>query len=256
MAAPSVVSSISASPSGTSNVTTHNVDVTSLSLSSGDLAIMLFMCDGGLATTDITATPTGWTIPTNGSQNNSDRITARVLYRFCDGTSAYETGNQAFTTNVAERSLALTIKISGHHASTAPECANATANSGANPDPPSLTPAGGADDYLFLAFGVLDRSAAATAVFSAGPSGYSGFTAIETDQVTGGVAAGWAYKQTTGASSDDPGVFTISTAEDSITFTVAVYPGAATSAAKRLLLQNLSRGYGPDRVAGLGGELQ
>lgn len=97
---------------------------------------------------------------------------------------------------------------------------SSTTGSTANPDPPSLTPSGGAKDYLWLTVVAHDAQVVATAA----PTGFSNLNSI-TAAATGGVSISWA-SQNLNASTIDPDPFTAA-AEQFIAVTLAVSPANA-----------------------------
>ena len=72
-------------------------------------------------------------------------------------------------------------------------------------DPPSITPFVGTQDYLWFAEAAVNGNSA----ISAGPSGYSNFTASGTSS---NVTLATAWKQSTAATTENPGAFTNSSA--------------------------------------------
>ena len=82
---------------------------------------------------------------------------------------------------------------------------NGSSGTSATADPPSLTPFGGTQDYLWFALASVNGNTS----ISAGPSGYSNFTASST---TTNVTLATAWKQATAATTENPGAFTNSNA--------------------------------------------
>lgn len=127
-------------------------------------------------------------------------------------------------------------EITGYDTAIAPESTEAV-GTGANPDPPNITPAGGPKDFLILVFGGLDGE---TQNFTA-PSGYTeGNTATMTSG-TGGAAASncrglGVGQRFTNISSENPAAFTAAAPSNGWTASIiAIHPaGAATP--KSLLL--------------------
>jgi hypothetical protein len=114
------------------------------------------------------------------------------------------------------------IRVTGAHASTASEVTTASGDATAA-NPPSITPSGGANDYLVIA--VAGHAAVSAAAFTAGPSGYSGFLNSGASSGGSAVSIATATKQLSSATTEDPGTFT---AGGSNRFwaaaTIAVYP--------------------------------
>ena len=82
---------------------------------------------------------------------------------------------------------------------------NGSSGTSATADPPSLTPFGGTQDYLWFAEAAVNGNTS----ISAGPSGYSNFTASSNST---GVTLATAWKQATAATTENPGAFTNSSA--------------------------------------------
>jgi len=112
---------------------------------------------------------------------------------------------------------------------------NGAAGSSTAADPPSLTPFGGTQDYLWFAL----ASVKANTAISAGPSGYSNFTASSNST---SVTLGTAWKQSTATTADNPSAFT-NTSTNWVANTFAVWDtvgggggGGSTRAATNMLL--------------------
>ena len=152
--------------------------------------------------------------------NNGIHCTAAVFKRELTGSD-----DGTFTISPSKRGSWIFVEYEG-----SPDLANieATTGTGAGSDAdcPSHTPSGGSDDYLYIAFAGIDRSAAA----SVAPSGYSNLLS-ENPGSGASATTNIAEKSTTASSSDNPGPFD-SNAEDYVVMTVSVPPasgGAVTS---------------------------
>jgi len=147
--------------------------------------------------------------------NNSTHCTAAVFKRELTGSD-----DGTFTISPSVRGSWIFVEYEG-----SPDIANVEATTGtgagSNADPPSHTPSGGSDDYLYEAFAGIDRSAAA----SAAPSGYSGFLS-ENPGSGASATTNIAYKSTTSSTSENPGTFT-SSSEDYVVMTVSIPPASA-----------------------------
>jgi hypothetical protein len=178
----------------------------------GDLALVL----GRFAGNAGTATFTGYNAIDSGNvwpldPDASDDWTW-IWWRVCDGTEG-ATDAMSWTNSV--KGAFIYYRITGHGvpagSSTSQFVTAGTGTpvgTGANPDPPALTPALGAADWLWIAFCGLDSE---TATPSAAPSGYSNL--VTANSGTGGAVAtnciiGSATKQATAATTENPGVFT------------------------------------------------
>ena len=95
---------------------------------------------------------------------------------------------------------------------------NGATGSSTTADPPTLTPFGGTQDYLWFALAGVKLDTA----ISAGPSGYSNFTASSNST---GVTLATAWKQATAATTENPGAFT-NTSTNWVANTFAVWDTA------------------------------
>lgn len=215
-AARQTTAQVSADPSNV-NFTTN------VSYSSGDLGLII----GRVGATVTQNLPSGWTfLLNNNTADASDDVTS-VIYRQCDGT---EGTFLAWDLSAAAKAGYVAYRITGaaDPATRAPEISTVTIGTGANADPPAVTPTGGSKDYLFIAVYTCDGVNAA----SSPPSGYSN---LSTGQSSGGAAGtnaivSSASKQAT-ASTEDPGTFTNSAPNSgNSTFTIAIHPPAAVAA--------------------------
>jgi len=109
---------------------------------------------------------------------------------------------------------------------------NGASNTTGSADPPALTPFGGTQDYLWFALAGVKADTA----ISAGPSGYSNFTASSN---TTGVTLATAWKQSTAATTENPGTFT-NTSTNWVANTFAVWDtvggGGGTHVATNMLM--------------------
>lgn len=193
------------------NTTSHLVNLPTMPASVGSLLIVLFSVDGNPSVT----WPSGWSSLFATANGSTNRLEAR--YRVADGT---EVGTITLTTSASEGSAHTTYRITGHNSSTdPPEAGISATGTNTNPDPPSLTPTGGAKDYLWLAVQGNDGNRSTDAY----PTNY-----------TNGINNRWASANGVGvgsarrllnAASDNPGTFTISSSDDWVAQTLAVHPG-------------------------------
>lgn len=149
--------------------------------------------------------PTGWSdIPTMSQAGGASVGQLNGFYKISDGTEGGTTPTwTAGTGTTAEWHV---IRVSNWHGTTPPEAATTSGDSSAA-DPPSLSPSWGSDTNLWIS--IAGHSAASTAAWSAGSSGYYGF--MDSGASSGGSAVSLAsnYRDNT-ASSEDPGAFTVS----------------------------------------------
>ena len=199
-----------------SNVTSHTVDLPA-SISSGDLLIILFTVDAAPTIT----WPSGYTEFADDQRGSTVR--GAVAYRQADGT---EGATITVTTGSSQFSTHNTYRITGHEdpATQAPEAASADGGSNA-PNPPSLTPTGGAEDFLWLAACGHDLGGQSITAF---PTNYSNGISINQTNESNGCGAGSAERDLN-ASSEDPGTFSLSGSMAWVAFTVAIHPASVVA---------------------------
>ena len=120
-----------------------------------------------------------------------------------DGTE--DGGTFDVTLNTSQMASWFVAAIDGWDGSQAPDISAQASGFSTSPDPASVTPAAGSGNYLYWAIGI----GPGTRTWSGFPSGYAD-TGSVTPSVSGNSSIAWASKETTASSSDDPGVFTIS----------------------------------------------
>ena len=202
----------------TSNTTSHTVTLPG-SISAGNLLIAVFSY--GITGNTVTF-PAGWNAIANGAaeQTNGSDEGIATAWRKADGS---EGANITVTTGVNARSASVVLRITGHidPATQVPEAANTVGLNG-SADPPSLTPTGGAKDYLWIACGANSHLDS----YTGAPTDYSNLTATEADTGTAGNSSqvGTAERQLN-AASEDPGAFTgANAAAEWAAVTIAVHP--------------------------------
>ena len=184
------------------------------------LAVCLSIVEGGSTVSATWDTGYTWTALTS-SENGTSAIKQECKATTAVGDEDSGTINVALDASEDLQAVAWSIPDAAAIGTSPPE-GTATGGGSATPDPASLSPSGGSDDYLWLVhvtyqFG--DKT------FSGYSSGYSG-----TGELTAGNAAigsGYEYKQST-ASSEDPGTLTLSGSRIYRASTIALYPSAAT----------------------------
>ena len=185
----------------------------------GDLLIVWFCNSASSGNWD---TPSGWTLlsPADGSV---EIFWKEAVASEPDPVSGEAGGNAAGW---------FTARITGAEdpATQAPELTEATGTS-STPDPPSITPTGGSNDYLFLA---TDVNFDGRRTVSTGPSGYSLDQTFATGGGPSGGTGGLASLGKT-ATTEDPGTFGISGSSFWETHTIAVHPPGAPPARSRVV---------------------
>lgn len=219
---------------GTVKSTSFATSVTSMavnypaSTTSGDLLV---------AISGVRNSGTWSTIPSGWSQLVAPFAAGGVgdMTVFTKTASGTEGGTTAtWVASVATTASWLTVDISGWDGTTTPEFA--TKNSGGTPSTNSfnaVTPASGADNYLWLALYVTTANGTTA---SAAPTNYLGFVTNSVSSGGSQVGASFAYRQLN-ASSETPGSFTTSADRWWMTTTLAIKPsGGSTPTAHNLTL--------------------
>jgi hypothetical protein len=203
-----------------STVNTGSINATAPSgIASGDLLIAIAACDGNRSF----VWDTGWVELADNS--GSRGCTLAAAYKDAGGSepSTYLVDNAG-----TERVACWIFRISGAEdpSTQAPEIAAANGGAATSIDPPSLTPTGGAADFLWIAFGCMDVDGNNS--ISTYPSGYTNTSYNETGTTTGHVLLVKATLDSNTAT-EDPGAFTVSLSDTWNAATIAVHPGAAAS---------------------------
>ena len=193
-----------------------NIESHTVSLPTGigvdDLLVVIF------ATADTTVTfPAGWTSIFNLRDVGRDKRTV-VYYRRADGT---EGSSITVTTSTSKQSGHNAYRITGWEdpSTQAPEVSTGATGADANPNPDSLTPTGGAKDYLWIAFSSTEGNTTAI------PTSYTD----ELDSTGTANRRASSARRELNATSEDPGTFT-NEFTGWTAGTVAIHPGALPSA--------------------------
>lgn len=206
----------------TSAGTSHTVNLPA-SISAGDLLIVHF---GYVVIGQTISWPAGWNAVPSAKIEGATLAGLDIGYRLADGS---EGATISVGTSASTKSAHTSYRITGaeNPSTQVPESVTgATAESGANPDPPSISPTGGSKDYLFLASAFHVGESAFNVVtgipasYSNGKTGDTGGTGSAT--TNGDVAS--AERQLT-ASSENPGTFAYGSATSAwVAQTVAIHP--------------------------------
>lgn len=188
------------------------------------------------------ATDQGGAAPAGGWAKRSGTIAGVSVYELVNCPTA-ASGNVTFTQNVNNWWASQCFLIRGSHLSDALEISTVSnANANASPNPNSLTPAGGAKDWFWIAdivFGLAGFSTQPTV--SSYPTNYTGTTISTTSSGFGQVAVASGYR-TLNASSEDPGTFTLSNANANwFALTLAIPPAAAIVSSPPMNNRNVHR---------------
>jgi len=125
--------------------TTHNVSMPA-TVDAGDLLIVIISIKDSASNTF--TTPSGWTAIAN--DDNAPFVHQGIFAKDADGTEDSTTVN--FATSSAATGCAQCYRISGWGGTLASDLEAGTygPHGGTAPNPPSLTPTGGAKDYLWM----------------------------------------------------------------------------------------------------------
>lgn len=195
------------------DTTTHNF-VIPTGAAIGDLMVLKSSVDG---TATISAMQSGWTKLFEVSAGAGG--TGHAWWKKHDGSES----NGTYTTSVAQKSVNLVslVKANNWHGTTAPESADDGGySSTTTPDPPNLAPSWGLEDNLYIAMFAHDARGT-TSVY---PTNYDdNQTSVETAAGGGGCMLGFATREL-GATSDNPGTFTVSFSESGVAATICIRP--------------------------------
>lgn len=217
MAYPTVVNR--AEFADTSTSTTHTVPFTQ---TTGDRVVIFVSCANIFNTLSLGDSFINLTNLAGGLQ---------IIYKDLDGS---EGGNVVVTTSGNIKISATSYNIQGYDPAVAPEFSTIATGVDTNPNPGTLTPAGGSKDYLWLAGSyTAGEKVDDDTAFTGAPSSFTNLIQ-KTTGTTGATAEnctiGSAEYQFT-ASSLDPGTFTIWTTVAWQSYTVAVSPIVASGPA-------------------------
>lgn len=150
----------------------------------------------------------------------------KILYRYATGGET----NPTLVSSASTRDATITYRISGaeNPATQAPQIGTTASGSGTTPNPPAVTPTGGAKDYLWIAmFGRDGEEADDDTWVTAAPTGFSNLLqkacGVAGTNLGGMVATA---EQQLNASSLDPATFTCATGGWRAQ-TIAIHPGSA-----------------------------
>jgi len=202
--------------------TSHTVNLPS-GIQAGDTLVVLF---GHKDSANGASFPAGWTEFFEALNTAGSTIGLTGAWRKADGG---EGASITVTTVASGRMAYASYRINGaaDPTVTPPQAATGTANNTANPDPPNLTPTGGAKDYLWLAIFASSHGR----ITSTLPTNF-------TDNVGDGDNSGTAARVGVGsgkrafnAASLDPGTFTTTagSVEEVAFATIAIHPSGAAS---------------------------
>lgn len=211
MAFPSIRSEVNSSETG--NVTSHTVSLpTSPDIASGDTVLAGFACQ---ASEDV-GWPAGWT---ELNEVKNVNVTGAAAWHEGDGT---EGSSITVTTGTSETSAHHVYSIQGAEDpdTQAPEY-NSGSNNSSNFDATTLTPTGGAKDYLWLMIVMRHRGDTVSGQDSDYTTLSSNTTGTGSSDCS--IYEGW---HQTNAASENPTQFSFSSGRRQVWFNIAVHPGA------------------------------
>lgn len=204
----------------TSTAGTNHIVSLPASIAAGDLLIILLDKGSTAATVNAHA---DWTELLDENSANG----LYIAYRWAVGGES----NPTLVTTAATRSAEITYRISGavNPASRAPEIAGTTGSgTSLTPNPPALTPTGGAKDYLFIAFAGMAGEEADDDTWGNTPP--TNYTPNPPRQKACGIAGSnlggliLSAERALDAASDDPGTFNVDVSAAWRSQTIAVHP--------------------------------
>ena len=177
------------------------------------------------AAADTHSTPSGWTqlILNNSADASLDVFS--LWYKVAAGNEG-ATVTVTATTSLKFGALAWRITNAELPGIIAPQVSTVAVGTSTTPDPPSITPSGGAKDYLFMWIGCWEGEQ--TSPPASNPTNYAG-NKIGCDSGTGGtvdtnVRCASATRNLNTASAEDAGSWTISVSDDWSAITVIIHP--------------------------------
>lgn len=191
--------------------TNHNVNMPT-GISAGDQLLAYIAC----STPGNAPSRAGWdALSCNGDLGGSSTGSLHVFSRIADGS---EGSSVTFTTPASCLSVTQCDRITDYNG-TPQTTAGVTQSSGTNPNPPALTPPGGASDRLWI---TLVGYGNGTQTISSYPSSYTNGRNFRQHSVTNR-GVGIAYRELN-AASEDPGSFTVSGSAAARSLTIAIEP--------------------------------
>ena len=144
--------------------TSHSITLPS-GITAGDLLVVVFY--SGTSTSTPSTSSSGWSMSAVSTSSNG---CGAVFYKVATGSDAL-----SVTTATSAVARHVSLRITG--ASGTPTITSTTGTSAA-PDPPSVTPAGGSADYLYIAAAGESAVGVTSTTITSAPSGYSNLTRV------------------------------------------------------------------------------
>jgi len=192
-----------------SNSNTHTITVPS-GVVSGDLLIAFIALENDTSpASQFSGLTDGFSEIRDKTTGGSAGASVGVFTKVSDGT---EGANITVTSVDSDRAAHCMYRISGHDSAITPEITAGASGNSTSPDPDSLTPAGGAKDYMYMVFAAYER---ATTDITAFPTNYG------SNQINHFIAAG----ATLGVATRELNAAT----EEWQAFTLAVHPATVSA---------------------------
>jgi len=201
-------------------------------IQTGDLLIVVAAKGGNAGVITIS----GWDTIESVS-NTSATGALGIVYKFSNGG---EGATQTISSTGASGHWAIVaFRLTGHHASQAPEVGTASKGSTGSGDPPNVSASWGAEDNRFIACLSYINDTASNDI-TGYPSGYTDDQHHVTFANSVMAMCGTASMGTTADQADDPGTFTVTTTDKLwVANTIVVRPAAAGGVAIPLMGANL-----------------
>lgn len=189
--------------------------ITLASHTTGDRLLVSYVIDGGAST--YSSHTAGWDILINETDTQG-QITLMVFEKIA--ASASETLTITLSATRTARAIARTITGSDTATAGSAQVANSSGSPSTTADPPSVTPAWGSADTLWVTFAAFDNS---TRTLSSYPTNYSN-TQLEAGSGTSSTPRLATAARELAATSEDPGAYTFSDVDQWVAATVAIKP--------------------------------
>jgi hypothetical protein len=223
-----------AATSGDTAATSHNV-VLPATVAPGDF-LMIF---GRVASTGGTVTvPGGWTVVQDTSDGSNNT-------QFMAWKDTLAVGNEDGTnvsighSSAKMAAISIAVPFGENPAVRTPERSTVAVGTSTTPDPTTVTPTGGAKDYLFIWFGGWEGE---QTLSKTAPTNYTDRADVSTG--TGGaVTSNCQIKigdRQLNASSTDPGSLTLSASDDWTAWAIAIHPQTSTPTPGGALAQGVA----------------
>ena len=189
-------------------------------IENGDLLLVFLSVDGNTSITWDQSSHGTWTSQYETAQG---ALTGVCYAKVADGTE--DSGTLSITLGTAERGSYVAFAIQDWEGTLSGVTAGTAATgSGTNPDPPSVTAAGGSGDNFFIAMSHSDGSADITGY----PTNYSDNQTHLDETNANGCTTAYATRDLSGET-DNPSSFTLASSEQYVANTLVVEPAAGGS---------------------------